>query len=76
MSLLIKNIHQLIQVANSNQVLKGAAMQALPLLENAFVYCENGIIKAYGKMIDCDEKFFNAAETIDAKGVQRNDKEW
>ena len=66
MGLLIKNIHQLIQVASSNQVLKGEAMKTLPMLENAFVYCKSGMIKAFGKMADCDENAFNAAEIIDA----------
>lgn len=64
--LLIKNIKQLIQVRPvSPLLLKGAAMQELPILENAWLHIVNDTIAAFGEMKTCPDL---AIETIDAAG--------
>lgn len=67
MSILIKNIKQLIQVHNSNvTIVKGKAMKSLPTLENAYVYVENDTIIEYGLMKDYAT--IDAETVIDATG--------
>jgi len=54
-SLLLKNILQLVQVQspeNEKGQVKGTEMGLLPMIENAYLYCEAGKIKAFGKMED------------------------
>jgi imidazolonepropionase len=52
-SLLIKNIKQLVGIDESGKLLrKGAEMADLASMENAFIYCKDGLIEAYGKMED------------------------
>ncbi len=64
--LLIKNIKQLVQVRPiSPLLLKGAAMQELPILENAWLHIVNDTIAAFGEMDNCPDL---AIETIDATG--------
>jgi len=64
--LLIKNIKQLVQVRPvSPLLLKGAAMQELPILENAWLHIVNDTIAAFGEMDTCPDL---AVETIDAAG--------
>jgi imidazolonepropionase len=64
--LLIINIKQLIQVRpDAPLILKGAAMQELPILENAWLHIVNDTIAAFGKMETCPNL---AIETIDASG--------
>lgn len=51
--LLIKNIKGLVQVGEDiPEVLKGIEMKNLPILENAFLAMEDGIVVAYGSMDD------------------------
>ncbi|MEL7122044.1 MAG: imidazolonepropionase [Bacteroidota bacterium] len=67
MNLLFKNIKQLVQIRDSSvRFLKGAEMNDLPLIENAFLLFEGGLIKAYGSMEDCPEN--TTADVIDASG--------
>jgi len=62
--LLIKNIKQLVQVRHvSPLLLKGAAMQELPILENAWLHIVNDTIAAFGEMDTCPDL---AIETFDA----------
>jgi imidazolonepropionase len=64
--LLIKNIKQLVQVRPiSPLLLKGAAMQELPILENAWLHIVNDTIAAFGEMDTCPDL---AIETIYATG--------
>jgi imidazolonepropionase len=65
---LIKNIKQLIQVRPQNHLLlKGKDMAVLPVIENAFLTFDQGIITSYGDMSNCPkEEIFD--EVIDAKG--------
>ena len=67
MSLLIKNIKELIQVRDSLvSKIVGREMKQLPTIKNAFLYIEKDTIIDFGKM----EKFksINAEVTIDATG--------
>lgn len=67
MSLLIKNIKQLLQVHETNvTIVKGEAMKNLPLIEDAYLYIENDTIIEFGPMEDCED--FDAETTIDATG--------
>ena len=51
--ILIKNIKGLVQVGeNIPSVLKGAEMKVLPIIENAFLALEDGMVVAYGSMED------------------------
>ena len=67
MSVLITNIHQLVQVHNKNVMLvSGKDMQQVPVLENAYVYIEHDTIIEYGPMSDCEG--FDPETVIDARG--------
>lgn len=68
--ILIKNIKGLVQCGeNLQEVVKGASMQELPVLEDAYLAIENNVIVAYGTM----EEWGGIAdwrdlEIIDAEG--------
>ena len=67
MSILIKNIKQLLQVHKHNvTIIKGDAMKTLSVLENAYVYIEHDTIIEYGDMEDCHG--IEAETIIDATG--------
>lgn len=67
MSILIKNIKELLQVREPNvTIVKGSAMKILPTLRNAFLYIENDTIVDFGQMEDC--KITSSDEVIDASG--------
>ncbi|MBR9757782.1 MAG: imidazolonepropionase [Algicola sp.] len=67
MSILIKNIKELLQVRENNVTLvKGADMKTLPTLKNAYVLIEHDTIVEYGSMADLGET--EAETTIDATG--------
>lgn len=51
-NILIKNIKQLLQVKENQELLKGAQMSELPMLENAWLAIEDDRIIAYGSMED------------------------
>jgi len=64
--LLIKNIKQLIQVRPVAPILlKGAAMQELPILENAWLHIIDDCIAGFGEMHTCPQLNI---ETLDATG--------
>ncbi|WP_290700348.1 imidazolonepropionase [Lacinutrix sp.] len=67
MSLLIKNIKELLQIRASD-ILKvsGKEMKILPTLKNAYVFIEDDTIVDFGSMENC--KYPNADEIIDASG--------
>jgi len=68
MTTLIKNINQLVGVREETKLLRGAALAELPIIENAYIIIEDGIIAEYGTMT----KFYPAfggtqfQHTIDA----------
>ncbi|WP_299335312.1 imidazolonepropionase [uncultured Psychroserpens sp.] len=67
MSILIKNIKELLQVRNTNvTIVKGDDMKVLPTLKNAYVLIEHDTIVEYGSMDDYYN--MNAEEVIDATG--------
>ena len=62
--MLIKNIKGLVQVREScNNWIAGLDMAELPILGNAYLIIENGLIKDYGPMNECPEY---ADQVIDA----------
>lgn len=65
-SLLIRNIQSLVLAETSPRpFVAGRDMQALPLLEDAYLLIEGGRFHAFGPMAECPER---AGETIDAGG--------
>ena len=66
---LFTNIKELIQVRDASiSVLKGEQMKTLPIIKNAFLLIENGLIKDYGKMenapSDKDIKIIDATDRV------------
>jgi imidazolonepropionase len=55
-SILIQHIKQLAGVRETNQLLRGAALAELPVIEDAFVLIEDGIIAEYGYMYELELK--------------------
>ncbi len=73
MSILIENIKELIQVEDSPKLLvSGAEMAKVETIKNAFLYIDDGIISAFGKMADLNkqELLFETKDVrvIDASG--------
>ena len=56
MTILITNIQQLINTREQNKLLRGKAMAELPVVENAFLLIEDGIIAEYGSMYELELK--------------------
>lgn len=52
MTTLITNIKQLINTREQDQLLRGAALANLPVVDDAFLLIEDGIIAAYGPMYE------------------------
>ncbi|MBK8193731.1 MAG: imidazolonepropionase [Lewinellaceae bacterium] len=64
--LLIRNIQTLVQAETRRRpVVKGAGMAEVPVVHDAFLLIENGLIAAFGPMTDCPER---ADQVIDAGG--------
>jgi imidazolonepropionase len=55
-SLLIQHIKQLVNVREENQLLRGIALANLPVIDDAFVLIEDGIIADYGHMYELELK--------------------
>ena len=53
---LIQHIKQLVSTREENQLLRGAALAELPVIEDAFVLIEDGIITDYGHMYELELK--------------------
>ena len=68
--ILIKNIKGLVQYGEDMPIARiGAEMQHLPILENAFLAIEDGIIVDYGKMDEWEGiSDWRGVEVIDAEG--------
>jgi imidazolonepropionase len=60
----IINIQQLVNVREENNLLRGAALAILPVIENAFVLVEDGIIADYGHMHDLELKLPHLPKNI------------
>ncbi len=68
--ILIKNIHQLIQVREqTNEPIKGKELDIVPAIENAWLAIDDGIIADFGKMEDFPGiSDWKGLEIIDADG--------
>ncbi|MCK8480727.1 imidazolonepropionase [Psychroserpens algicola] len=67
MTLLIKNIKELLQVRDTNvTIVKGEDMKVLPILKNAYLLIEHDTIVEFGPMEECLN--IEADKTIDATG--------
>lgn len=68
MTLLLLNIHQLHCVANRGELKKsGFEMADSSMIENAYVYVENGLIRSVGRMDHITSTFQEADEIIDCE---------
>ncbi len=69
-SLLIINIGKLVQVREQTlSPLRGANMDILPVIDNAFLLSEQGKIAAFGSMLELPQSFLRSADkVIDAAG--------
>lgn len=69
MTTLITNISQLINASETPSLLRGKELAALPVIENAFLLVEDGIIAAYGAMYELELKVPQLPKAvIDAEG--------
>jgi imidazolonepropionase len=69
MKILVYNIKILFQVSYSkSEIRRGPAMKELPLIENAFLLCEDDKIVDLGRMEDIQGDYFNSTVCIDAAG--------
>ncbi len=69
MTTLITNIQSLVNVRDENKLLGGKELAVLPILENAFLLIEDGIIADYGAMYELELKVPHLPKnTIDATG--------
>jgi imidazolonepropionase len=65
MKKLFKNIGVLVQVREQSQnILRGLMMNELPLIENAYLIVEDGIISDYGSMASLPQVDFDKTEDI------------
>ncbi len=69
MNLLIINIHQLVNVRKESKVLRGKELADLPVMENAFLRIEDGLIKEWGNMSSIGRIEPSGEEVIDANGA-------
>lgn len=65
---LIKNIKTLVGVQQQQQPLRGAALAALPQLQNAYLIIEDDIIAGMGVMDDLPSVAANIPQQVDAAG--------
>jgi imidazolonepropionase len=66
---LIINIAKLINVRTENVLLRNAALAKLPIIEDAFLFIEDGIIVEYGAMFELEIKVPQLPKNIiDARG--------
>lgn len=71
MKLLITNIHQLVNVRESSKLLRGKELAELPVIQNAFLLIEDGLIREYGEMkgISSVMDTGSSQKIIDVKGA-------
>jgi len=69
MTTLITHIRQLVNVREQNELLRGKALANLPVIDDAFVLIEDGIIAEYGAMYELELKVPQLPKVvIDADG--------
>ena len=70
MNLLVINIHHLINVRQESKLLHGKELAELPVLENAYLRIEDGIIKEWGSMTSIFSRESSVEQqVIDANGA-------
>ncbi len=69
MNLLVTNIHHLVNVRTESKLLFGKELAELPVIENAFLRIQDGLIKEWGEMSSVGTHGSLAEEMIDAKGA-------
>jgi len=70
MATLFKNIKTLIQVRERPlSFVSGKEMNELPIIENAFLIVENGLISNYGSMNDCPKETFETVVDVTGKMI-------
>jgi len=65
---LITYIKQLVGVRKENKLLRGKELAELPIIENAYLIIEDGVIAEYGEMQNLKSKIQNPKSQIDARG--------
>jgi imidazolonepropionase len=68
MTTLIRNIRQLYQVRTTSPLLRGKELSELPMMENAWVLVEDGIISGYGRMEELPPGHASVKDQVDAAG--------
>ncbi|MFN3554465.1 MAG: imidazolonepropionase [Bacteroidales bacterium] len=76
MKILIRNIKELVQVEyDAREKVSGKDMSDLQTLQNAFLFIENGLIRAFGKMDSFTQsEIYNAATAKDVKEIDATGK--
>lgn len=67
-TIIIKNIRELVNVRDEQNLLRGSELAHLPCLHNAYLIIEEGIISDYGPMDELASTAESGTETIDASG--------
>ncbi len=65
---LVTNIKQLVNTRTENELLRGEALANLPVINNAFLLIEDGIIADYGTMAEIENRKLKIENTINAAG--------
>ncbi|MBN8837714.1 MAG: imidazolonepropionase [Sphingobacteriia bacterium] len=67
MKQIIVNIHHLVNVREQNVLLRGTSLSTLPVIQNAYLVIENGLISSYGTMDTIPENMLLNAVVTDAQ---------
>jgi len=62
------NIKTLVNVREESHILSGSGMAELPLINNAYLLVENGLITGYGEMKNLDTLYQERGAVTDVKG--------
>ena len=68
MAVLVTNIKQLVGVRDESSLLRGSALAELPVLENAYLLINDGVIAAYGEMKSLGAWKDDVENVVDASG--------
>lgn len=68
MTLLVTNIKQLVGVRDESLLLRGKELAQLPVIEDAYLLINDGVIAAFGEMKQLGDWAGNIEHTFDAKG--------
>jgi imidazolonepropionase len=68
MTVLVTNIKQLVGVRDESLLLRGQELAQLPVIEDAYLLVNDGVIAAFGEMKQLGEWANTIEHTVDAKG--------